>query len=147
MFVYAGVATYKSADCVRWWRDLVSLSLSFSVVQQWAMMLTFLSSPLCVSVVHSCDYPDAWDWISRLAVEIPGGRDGISHIFMIPLLPLRWIHLSMNAEEECIKSIWCGMLFKCIQGVIHSIEWKIQLISINSALKFLIVVQSVLVFL
>lgn len=36
---------------------------------------------LCVSHTQSCDYPDAWVWISRLVVEIPGGRDGISHIF------------------------------------------------------------------
>lgn len=43
-------------------------------------MRTSLSS-LCVSYTLSCDYPDAWVWISRLAVEIPGGRDGICHIF------------------------------------------------------------------
>ncbi len=36
-------------------------------------------------------------------MENPGGRDGISHIFMIALLPLKGIHLSMNAEEEALE--------------------------------------------
>jgi len=67
---------------------LTFLGLFKSVTQKLLLMIPFTKTNVkserdkdegvvCVSRV--C-YPDARVWISRLAVEIPGGRDGISHV-------------------------------------------------------------------